>query len=80
MPSTEVEVVGRVTKFYSTFGFPQYLGAVDGTHIDIKQPAINSGEYINRKSRYRINEQASCDYKFCFTVIMVEWPLARQCA
>ena len=40
MPSTEEEVVESVTQFYSTFCFPQCLGAVDSTHIDTKQHKV----------------------------------------
>ena len=59
MPSTEEEEVESAAKFYSTFGFLQRLGVVDDTHIDIKQSANNSGDYVNRKSGYSINVQAS---------------------
>ena len=31
-----------VSNLYIKFGFPPCLGTVDGTHIDIKQPACNS--------------------------------------
>lgn len=74
MPSTEDEVKDSVEKFFLHFGFPQCLGAIDGTHVDIRQPEENSVDYINRKSRYSINVQASCDYRYCFTDVVVEWP------
>ena len=73
MPSTKEDVRDSVEKVFLKFGFPQCLGAIDGTHIDIRQPEENSVDYINRKSRYSINAQASCDYKYCFTDIVVEW-------
>ena len=52
LPMTEEEVKETVSKFYSAFEIPQCLGAIDSTHIEIKQPLLNSTDYINRKSRY----------------------------
>ena len=47
LPKTETEVKEKVTKFFNHWLFPQCLGAVDGTHIDIKQPSYNSTDFIN---------------------------------
>ena len=38
LPETEEEVKALVTEFYRQHGFPQCLGAVDGTHVPIKRP------------------------------------------
>ena len=50
LPSTEVEVEEKTKNFFARFNFPQCLGAVDGTHIDIKHTINNATEFINRKS------------------------------
>lgn len=33
------------------------IGCIDGTHIPIKAPSINEGDYVNRKSVHSINVQ-----------------------
>lgn len=74
LPSTEEEVKHNVAKFYELYNLPQCLGAVDGTHIDIRRPPNNSQDYMNRKQRFSINVQAACDYNFCFFDVVVKWP------
>ena len=41
LPKTENEVLDLVKHFNRTHGFPQCLGAIDGTHIEIKQPTAS---------------------------------------
>ena len=55
VPLTLNEVNDKTVKFEQTFNTPQCLGAIDGTHIEIKQPSVNSSDYINRKSRFSLN-------------------------
>ena len=73
-PSTIEEVEQSVNLFYRYHGFPQCLGAIDGTHVNIKQPLENHTDYINRKGHYSLNIQVVCDYRYCFTDVVIKWP------
>ena len=55
LPMTEDNVNEQVSGFFSAFAVPQCVDVIDGTHIDIKQPADNSTDHINRKHRYSLN-------------------------
>ena len=75
LPFTEDAVEDRVKDFLDKYLVPQWLGAIDGTRIEIKQPLCSSSNYINRKSRFTLNVQALCDYKYCFMDVFVKWPV-----
>ena len=66
---TENQVKIMVNNFEDKHGFSQCIGVVDGTHIDIVKPPLNSADYINRKQRYSLNIQAACDY-LCLPIVI----------
>ena len=74
LPFTEPEAEELVTQFHRAYGIPQCLVAIDGTHIEIKQAMDNSMDYINRKGRFTLNVQATCDYKYQFMDVVIKWP------
>lgn len=53
--------------FKNTCGFPNVIGAIDGTHIKIRAPPINAASYINRKGFSSLNVQLVCDSRGLFT-------------
>jgi len=46
LPFTEPEVKELATHFYKAYGILQCLGAIEGAHIEIKQPKVNSTDYL----------------------------------
>ena len=55
-------------------GFPQAVGAIDGTHIPIICPEDSSTDYYNRKCFYSIIMQAVVDYQGLFIDVYIGWP------
>ena len=74
LPSTIEEVEMLTAGFYRAHNFPQCIGAIDGTHIPIKQPSENGVDYMNRKDFFSHNVQAVCDYNYRFIDVVVRWP------
>ncbi|XP_065059504.1 uncharacterized protein LOC135687005 [Rhopilema esculentum] len=70
----ESQVEFLTSNYLKHHGFPQCLGAVDGTHVFIRQPAENPTDYLNRKQCYSLDIQATCDFRFCFLDVVIKWP------
>ena len=60
--------------FESRWGFPQCVGAVDGSHIPVRPPALNYTNYYNHKGWYSILVQAVVDHEYLFRNLNVGWP------
>ena len=71
---TGVRLHDIVDGFSCKWGFPQCVGAIDGTHIPIIAPKDTPLDYFNRKGHHSIVMQAlvACDYTFMD--IYVGWP------
>ena len=63
-----------VDGFSSKWGFPQCIGAIDGSHISIIAPTENSIDYYNRKGHYSVILQAVVDHEHKFLDVCVGWP------
>ena len=75
---TDERLHNIVDGFIACWGFPQAVGAIDGTHIPILRPTGDSGsDYFNRKEFYSIVMQAVVDYQGLFLYTYVCW-LARK--
>ena len=61
LPKTDNEADHLATKYLEHHGFPRCIVAVDGTHIEIKQPRENYTDVFNSKGKYSFNVQADCD-------------------
>ena len=55
-------------------GFPQVVGALDGTHIPILKPTECPSDYYNRKGFYSILIQGVVDSQGCFIDVNIGWP------
>ena len=60
--------------FCTHWGFPQTVGAIDGTHIPILRPQESASDYYNRKGYYSIIMQALVDHRGLFMDIYSGWP------
>ena len=63
-----------VNGFQSKWGFPQCIGAIDGSHIPIIAPKENPLDYYNRKGYHSVVLQALVDHEYKFLDVYVGWP------
>lgn len=64
-----IQQLAQTAQDFSIYGFPNVVGAVDGTHITIKPPLANKNDYCSRKMQFAINLTATCNAKLEFTSV-----------
>ena len=64
LPLSENEAQHLTHCFEKVLGFPQCLGAADGTHVNIKTPENSSTDFISRKGPHSINMQTCVNYNY----------------
>ena len=72
-PTGEI-LLDNIEHFERRWGFPQTVGAVDGTHIPILRPSEYHTDYYNRKGYYSMIMQAVVDSYYRFIDIYIGWP------
>ena len=73
-PVTPQETERRKAEFRVIAGFPEVIGAIDGTHIRIVAPREYEAEYVNRKRYHSINVQVVFDARYHITDVVAKWP------
>ena len=63
-----------ITGFRQKWGFVQCAGAIDGTHIPVRAPAMSHTDYYNRKGWYSIIVQGVVDHNYLFRNVYCGWP------
>lgn len=63
-----------VDGFEQRWGFPQAVGAIDGTHIPILKPRDSPADYYNRKGFYSVLIQGLVDFRGRFMNVNIGWP------
>ncbi|XP_020598334.1 uncharacterized protein LOC110037934 [Phalaenopsis equestris] len=56
-----------------SIGLQDCIGAIDGTHVDVRVCSDEKVPYIGRCGAQTQNVMAICDFNMCFTFFMVGW-------
>ena len=68
------DLVSVKLSFQELRGMPNIIGAIDGTHIQIKRPSVPNAEiYYNRKSQLTINTQVVAGADLRFYHVVARW-------
>ena len=73
-PDDPLDVTLAMRRSESLAGFPNVVGAIDGSHIAIKAPHVHHEDYFNRKQNYSINLQGVVDATGKFIDVSIGWP------
>ena len=73
-PVDEEDVTLAIRRMKSIAGLPNVIGAIDGSHVQIKAPKTCHEDYFNRKQNYSINLQGTVDGTGMFIDVSTGWP------
>jgi len=74
-PTTTQAMNHAKSKLFDIAGFPNAVGLVDGTHVNIKAPRTQEEHaFVNRKLVHSINVQVVDSFNYSFSDIVVRWP------
>ena len=73
-PYTVDEVQDAIDDFEAEYKFPQIVGAIDGSHVEINAPLENNEDYFNRKQYYSVNLQGIVNAQLLFQHIAGGFP------
>lgn len=71
---TDLEKEQPSNFFLQRKGFPNIIGAIDGSHIRIDKPVEDPDSYINRKQYFSIHMQGTVNHDMEFMDIFIGYP------
>ncbi|WAR12576.1 HARB1-like protein [Mya arenaria] len=77
-PLTPQTLHDTKSDFYGIAGFPNVIGVIDGTHVQIKAPSHDEPAYVNRMGYHSINTQIVFDGRDNIIDIVARWPGATH--
>ncbi|XP_045107147.1 putative nuclease HARBI1 [Portunus trituberculatus] len=73
-PTNPDGIAAKKAEFAHIAGFPEVVGATDGTHVRIVAPKEQEEVYVNRKGYHSINVQVIFDANYQILDILAKWP------
>ena len=74
LPKNQTEIRQKVSEFEAKYGMIQAFGCIDGTHVPIRRPVVNSQDYFCYKQFFSLSVQAICDCRGYFMDVECMWP------
>ena len=72
-PRRRDDIRNTQERFHAIAGFPQIVGAIDGTHIFIKTPSQDEHLFVSRKGGHSLNVLATCDPDMIITYMVAKY-------